>query len=149
MIDVTDRAAQTADTANIDYEGFVDGVPFDGGKAAGHDLILGSGQFIPGFEDQMVGKKIDEDFSVNVTFPEEYHADELKGQPAEFKCVIHKIQKEELPVVDDEFVKDISDFDTLDAFKEDLSKKIAERKEAEAELGRIEGELKQKLLELR
>ncbi|MBQ1966019.1 MAG: trigger factor [Clostridia bacterium] len=133
MIDVDDRAAEPDDTVTFDFEGFTDGKAFEGGKAEGYTLKLGSGQFIPGFEDQMVGKKIGEDFSVNVTFPEEYHADELKGAPAEFKCKIHKIQKEELPVVDDEFVKDISDFDTLDAFKEDLSKKIAERKEAEAD----------------
>lgn len=133
MIDVDDRAAELDDTVTFDFEGFTDGKPFEGGKASDYTLKLGSGQFIPGFEDQMVGKKIDEEFTVNVTFPEEYHADELKGQPAEFKCCIHKIQKEELPVVDDEFVKDISDFDTLDAFKEDLSKKIAERKEAEAD----------------
>ena len=133
MIDVDDRAAELDDTVTFDFEGFTDGKAFEGGKATDYTLKLGSGQFIPGFEDQMVGKKIDEEFTVNVTFPEEYHADELKGQPAEFKCCIHKIQKEELPEVDDEFVKDISDFDTLDAFKEDLSKKIAERKEAEAE----------------
>ncbi len=133
MIDVEDRAAELDDTVTFDFEGFTDGKPFEGGKASDYTLKLGSGQFIPGFEDQMVGKKIDEEFTVNVTFPEEYHSDELKGQPAEFKCCIHKIQKEELPEVDDEFVKDVSDFDTLDAFKEDLSKKIAERKEAEAE----------------
>lgn len=133
MIDVDNRAAELDDTVTFDFEGFTDGKPFEGGKASDYTLKLGSGQFIPGFEDQMVGKKIDEEFTVNVTFPEEYHADELKGQPAEFKCCIHKIQKEELPEVDDEFVKDISDFDTLDAFKEDLSKKIAERKEAEAD----------------
>ena len=133
MIDVDDRAAELDDTVTFDFEGFTDGKAFEGGKATDFALKLGSGQFIPGFEDQMVGKKIDEEFTVNVTFPEEYHADELKGQPAEFKCCIHKIQKEELPVVDDEFVKDVSDFDTLDAFKEDLSKKIAERKEAEAD----------------
>ncbi len=133
MIDVDDRAAEIDDTVTFDFEGFTDGKPFEGGKAEGYTLKLGSGQFIPGFEDQMVGKKIDEDFTVNVTFPEEYHADEMKGQPAEFKCLIHKIQKEELPEVDDEFVKDTSDFDTLDAFKEDLKTKIAERKEAEAD----------------
>ncbi|MBO5247719.1 MAG: trigger factor [Clostridia bacterium] len=133
MIDVDDRAAELDDTVTFDFEGFTDGKPFEGGKASDYTLKLGSGQFIPGFEDQMVGKKIDEEFTVNVTFPEEYHADELKGQPAEFKCCIHKIQKEELPEVDDEFVKDISDFDTLDEFKADLSKKIAERKEAEAD----------------
>ncbi len=133
MIDIDDRAAEEGDTVTFDFEGFTDGKPFEGGKASDYQLKLGSGQFIPGFEEQMVGKKVDEEFTVSVTFPEEYHADELKGQPAEFKCCIHKIQKEELPEVDDEFVKDISDFDTLDAFKEDLKKKISERKEAEAE----------------
>lgn len=132
MIDIDDRAAENDDTVTFDFEGFTDGKPFEGGKAENYQLKLGSGQFIPGFEEQMVGKKIDEEFTVSVTFPEEYHAEELKGQPAEFKCCIHKIQKEELPELDDEFVKDISDFDTLEAFKEDLSKKIAERKEAEA-----------------
>ncbi|MBQ2273513.1 MAG: trigger factor, partial [Clostridia bacterium] len=133
MIDVDDRAAELDDSVTFDFEGFVNGEAFEGGKATDFQLKLGSGQFIPGFEDQMVGKKIDEEFTVNVTFPEEYHAEELKGKPAEFKCCIHKIQKEELPEVDDEFVKDISDFDTLDAFKEDVAKKIAERKEAEAD----------------
>ena len=133
MIDVDDRAAELDDSVTFDFEGFVNGEAFEGGKATDFQLKLGSGQFIPGFEDQMVGKKIDEEFTVNVTFPEEYHAEELKGKPAEFKCCIHKIQKEELPEVDDEFVKDISDFDTLDAFKEDVAKKIAERKEADAD----------------
>ena len=133
MIDVDDRAAELDDSVTFDFEGFVNGEAFEGGKATDFQLKLGSGQFIPGFEDQMVGKKIDEEFTVNVTFPEEYHAEELKGKPAEFKCCIHKIQKEELPEVDDEFVKDISDFDTLEAFKEDVAKKIAERKEAEAD----------------
>ena len=133
MIDVDDRAAELDDSVTFDFEGFVNGEAFEGGKATDFQLKLGSGQFIPGFEDQMVGKKIDEEFTVNVTFPEEYHAEELKGKPAEFKCCIHKIQKEELPEVDDEFVKDISDFDTLEAFKEDVAKKIAERKEADAD----------------
>ncbi len=133
LVDVDDRAAELGDTVTFDFEGFTDGVAFEGGKGTDYQLKLGSGQFIPGFEEQIVGKKIDEAFSVNVTFPEEYHAEELKGQPAEFKCLIHKIQKEELPEIDDEFVKDISDFDTLDAFKDDLKKKIAERKEADAE----------------
>ena len=133
LVDVDDRAAELGDTVTFDFEGFTDGVAFEGGKGTDYQLKLGSGQFIPGFEEQIVGKKIDEAFSVNVTFPEEYHAEELKGQPAEFKCMIHKIQKEELPEIDDEFVKDISDFDTLDAFKDDLKKKIAERKEADAE----------------
>ena len=133
MIDVDDRAAEMGDSVTFDFEGFTDGVAFEGGKGNDYQLKLGSGQFIPGFEEQIVGKKIDEEFTVNVTFPEEYHAEDLKGKPAEFKCCIHKIQKEELPELDDEFVKDVSDFDTLADFKADLQKKIAERKEAEAD----------------
>ena len=120
-IEVTDRAAENGDITTIDYEGFVDGVPFDGGKAEGHKLTLGSGAFIPGFEDQIVGKSVSDDaFEVNVKFPEEYHAEELKGKDAQFKVVLHKIEKEELPELDDEFAKDASEFDTLDEYKADI-----------------------------
>ncbi len=133
MLDIDDRETQNGDTVVFDFEGFIDGKPFDGGKAEGYTLKLGSGQFIPGFEEQMVGKKIDEEFSVNVTFPEEYHAKELKGQPAEFKIKLHNIKVEELPEINDDFIKDISDFDTVDAFREDLKKKVAERKERDAD----------------
>ncbi len=128
MIDVTDRAAQIADTANIDYEGSVDGVPFDGGKAAGHDLILGSGQFIPGFEDQIVGHNIGEEFDVNVEFPAEYHASELAGKPAVFKVKLNALKLKELPELDDEFARDVSDFDTLAEYEADMKAKIADRK---------------------
>lgn len=128
MIEVTDRAAQTADTANIDYEGFVDGVPFDGGKAAGHDLILGSGQFIPGFEDQIIGHNVGDEFDVNVEFPAEYHAAELAGKPAVFKCKLNALKLKELPELDDEFARDVSDFDTLAEYEADVKAKLVERK---------------------
>ena len=127
MIEITDRAAQTDDVVNFDYEGFVDGVAFDGGKAEGHDLKLGSGQFIPGFEDQLVGHNIGEDFDVNVTFPEEYHASELAGKAATFKCHLNAIKFNELPELDDEFARDASEFDTLDEYKADIKAKIVER----------------------
>lgn len=126
-IDVTDRAAEKDDTVVFDFEGFVDGEAFEGGKAERHQLKLGSGQFIPGFEDQIVGKAIGEEFDVNVTFPEDYHAENLKGKPAVFKCKLHEIKATELPTLDDEFAKDVSEFDTLDAYKADVKAKIAER----------------------
>ena len=124
MIDVTDRAAQMDDVANIDYEGSVDGVPFDGGKAEGHDLKLGSGQFIPGFEEQIVGHNIGDEFAVNVTFPEEYHAEELKGKAAVFQVKLNGLKFNELPEVDDEFVRDVSEFNTLDEYKADIRAKL-------------------------
>ena len=132
-IDVTDRAAAMGDTANIDYEGSVDGVPFDGGKGEGHDLKLGSGSFIPGFEDQIVGKNIGEEFDVCVTFPEDYHAKELAGKAAVFKTKLNAIKSEELPEADDEFAKDVSEFDTLDEYKADIKAKLAKRNEDKAE----------------
>ena len=127
MIEVTDRASKMDDVVNFDYEGFVDGVPFDGGKAEGHDLKLGSGQFIPGFEDQLVDRNIGDEFDVNVTFPEEYHASELAGKPAVFKCKMNAIKFNELPELDDEFARDVSEFDTLDEYKADIKAKITER----------------------
>ena len=132
-IEVTDRAAAMGDTANIDYEGSVDGVPFDGGKGEGHDLKLGSGSFIPGFEDQIVGKNIGEEFDVCVTFPEEYHAKELAGKAAVFKTKLNALKAEELPEADDEFAKDVSEFDTLDEYKADIKAKLAKRNEEKAE----------------
>lgn len=132
-VDVTDRAAQKDDTADINYEGFCDGVAFDGGKAQGHKLKLGSNTFIPGFEDQIIGKNIGEEFDVNVTFPEEYHASELAGKPAVFKCKLNAISFEELPALDDDFAKDASEFDTLDEYKADIKAKIESRHNAEAE----------------
>ena len=128
MVSVEDRAAQNGDTVIIDFEGFTDGVAFEGGKGEGHSLTLGSGQFIPGFEDQIVGKNIGDEFDVNVTFPEDYGAKELAGKEAVFKVKLHEIKVRELPTVDDEFAKDVSEFDTLDALKADLEKKAIERK---------------------
>lgn len=133
MVSVEDRAAKKGDTVVIDFEGFTDGVAFDGGKAEGHSLELGSGQFIPGFEDQIIGKNIDDEFDVNVTFPEEYGAKELAGKPAVFKVKLHEIKLRELPAADDEFAKDVSEFDTLKELKADLKKKALERKKKAAE----------------
>ena len=133
MVSVEDRAAKKGDTVVIDFEGFTDGVAFDGGKAEGHSLELGSGQFIPGFEDQIIGKNIGDEFDVNVTFPEDYGAKELAGKPAVFKVKLHEIKVRELPAADDEFAKDVSEFDTLKEFKADLKKKAIERKKKAAE----------------
>ncbi len=129
MVEVSDRAAALGDTAVIDFEGFVDGVAFDGGKAEGHALELGSGQFIPGFEDQIVGHNIGEEFDVVVTFPEEYGAKELAGKEAVFKIKLHEIKVKELPEIDDEFAKDVSEFDTLAELKADIKAKALERKQ--------------------
>ena len=125
-IEVTDRAAEMDDIAEIDYDGYADGVAFEGGKGEKHKLKLGSGQFIPGFEEQVVGKNIGEEFDVNVTFPQEYHVAELAGKAAVFKCKLHSLTKEELPELDDEFAKDMS-FDTFDAYKADVRAKLEER----------------------
>ena len=124
MVAVEDRAAAMGDTVVIDFEGFKDGVAFDGGKAEGHTLELGSGQFIPGFEDQIVGHNIGDEFDIVVTFPEEYGAEDLAGKEATFKIKLHEIKLRELPEIDDEFAKDVSEFDTLDALKADLKAKI-------------------------
>ncbi|MBQ4574415.1 MAG: trigger factor [Clostridia bacterium] len=124
LVDVTDRAAQLEDTVVIDFEGFVDGVAFDGGKGEKFNLRLGSGQFIPGFEDQIVGHNIGDEFDVNVEFPAEYHAADLAGKPAVFKVKLHEIKFNELPALDDEFAKDVSEFDTLDEYKADVKAKL-------------------------
>jgi trigger factor len=126
MIEVNDRPAQNDDLVTIDFEGSVDGVPFEGGKADGHQLKLGSGQFIPGFEDQVCGHSVGDKFDVNVTFPEDYHAKELAGKEAVFKCVLHDIKYTELPTLDDDFAKDVSEFDTLDEYKADIKAKAEE-----------------------
>ena len=131
LVTVEDRAAEMGDTAEIDFEGFVDGVAFEGGKGENYPLELGSGSFIPGFEEQVVGHKSEKEFDVNVTFPEEY-AEELAGKDAVFKCKIHEIKSKELPELDDDFAKDVSEFDTLDELKADLKKQIGERKTASA-----------------
>ncbi len=132
-VEITDRAAQMGDIANIDYEGSVDGALFNGGKGEGHDLKLGSGSFIPGFEDQIVGKSIGEEFEVNVTFPEDYHAAELAGKAAIFKTKLNSIKFEELPAADDEFAKDVSEFDTLAEYKADIKAKMEKRNEDKAQ----------------
>ena len=131
-IEVTDRAAEMGDTTVIDFEGFCDGVAFEGGKGTDYSLKLGSGSFIPGFEEQVAGKNIGEEFDVNVTFPEEYHAADLAGKPAVFKVTIHSITNVELPELDDDFAKDVSEFDTFDEYKADLKAKIEKRHEAAA-----------------
>ena len=131
-ITVEDRAIESGDTAVIDFEGFVDGVPFEGGKGENHSLEIGSHSFIDTFEDQLIGKNTGDEVEVNVTFPEEYHAADLAGKPAMFKVKIHEIKAKELPELDDEFAQDVSEFDTLAEYKENLKKNIAERKEAEA-----------------
>lgn len=122
MITIEDRAAENEDTANIDFEGFVDGIAFEGGKGESYDLVLGSATFIPGFEDQIVGKKVGETFEVNVTFPEDYH-EKLKGKDAIFKVTLNSLKKKELPELDDDFAMDVSEFDTLEAYKADLREK--------------------------
>lgn len=130
-ITVENRAVQDGDTAVIDFEGFVDGVAFEGGKGENHSLVIGSHSFIDGFEEQLIGKNTGEELDVNVTFPEEYHAEELAGKPAVFKVKINEIKMEELPELDDEFVQDVSEFDTLDEYKQSVEKKLIERKETE------------------
>ena len=145
IVDV-DREAKSGDTVNIDYEGSVDGVPFDGGKAQGYDLSLGSNTFIPGFEDQLIGKKAGDECDVNVTFPEEYHAEELKGKAAVFKVKVNNVKEIQLPDADDEFAKDVSEFDTLAELKADIKKKLKEQKNAQSE-SELESALVDKLLE--
>lgn len=130
-ITVEGRAAQNGDIAVIDFEGFVDGVAFDGGKGEDHDLELGSGSFIPGFEDQIIGHNVGDSFDVNVTFPEKY-AEDLAGKEAVFKVTLKGLKAKELPALDDEFAKDVSEFDTLDEYKADLKKNLSESKETKA-----------------
>lgn len=132
-ITVEDRAAELNDKTNIDFEGFVDGVAFEGGKGENYDLVLGSNTFIPGFEDQIVGKKIGEEFDVNVTFPEEYQAADLAGKPAVFKCKLNSITAEELPELDDEFAAEVSSFETFAEYKEDKKNTLQVKKDKEAE----------------
>ncbi len=130
---VEDRAVQKGDIATIDFEGFVDGVAFDGGKGENYDLEIGSNTFIPGFEDQLVGAEIGKELDVNVTFPEEYGAKELAGKAAVFKCKVNGIKVKELPDADDEFAQEVSEFDTLDAYKEDIKANLLKKKEEEAQ----------------
>ena len=147
MVTVEDREAQNGDITVIDYEGFVDGVAFEGGKAENATLNLGSNTFIPGFEDQIVGHKTGEEFDINVKFPEEYHAAELAGKDAVFKIKVHEIKMKELPEVDDDFVKDVSDFDTVDAYKADVRTKLTESAENRSK-NEVENAILDKLVEL-
>ena len=131
-VSVTDRGVKKDDITIIDFEGFIDGTPFEGGKGENHELLIGSHSFIDTFEDQLIGKTVGEDVEVNVSFPEDYHAAELAGKPALFKVKIHEIKVKELPKLDDEFAQDISEFDTLKEYKADLKKKMVEEKERAA-----------------
>ena len=130
-VSVTDRPVQDKDEVVLDFEGFVDGVAFEGGKGENYPLTIGSGSFIPGFEDQLIGANLEEEKEVRVTFPEEYHAKDLAGKEAVIKCTVHEIKVKELPELDDEFASDVSEFETLDAFKADIKAKIKEQKIAE------------------
>lgn len=133
LVPVEDRAAENGDITVIDFEGFLDGEAFDGGKAENYSLTLGDGQFIPGFEEQIVGHNIDEEFTINVTFPEEYQAEELAGKETEFKIKLHEIKKRELPEIDDDFIKDISEFETVAEYRDDVKEKLAKSRAEEAE----------------
>ena len=146
MVTVEDRAAQDGDIAVIDFEGFVDGEAFEGGNAENFNLKLGSGQFIPGFEEQIIGHNTDEEFTINVTFPKDYQAEDLQGKESEFKIKLHEIKTKELPEVDDEFVKDVSEKETLDEYKEELSEQIKKRLETEAD-NDVDDQLIEKLIE--
>ena len=132
MISVEDRPVESGDIATIDFEGFVDGVAFEGGKAEGHDLEIGSNTFIPGFEDQVIGMKIDEEKDIQVKFPEEYFSKDLAGKDATFKVKVHEIKKKELPELDDEFAKDVSEFDTISALKESIKEKQQKQNDEKA-----------------
>ena len=128
-IEVTDRAVQDKDEVTLDFEGFVDGVAFEGGKGEDYPLTIGSGSFIPGFEEQLIGAEIDKEVEVNVTFPKEYHSEELAGKDATFKCTVHTIKAKELPELDDEFASEVSECETMDAYRSEVKKNIKERKE--------------------
>ena len=128
-IEVTDRAVQDKDEVTLDFEGFVDGVAFEGGKGEDYPLTIGSGSFIPGFEEQLIGAEIDKEVEVNVTFPKEYHSEELAGKDATFKCTVHTIKAKELPELDDEFASEVSECETMDAYRAEVKKNIKESKE--------------------
>lgn len=160
LIAVTDRPAETGDTVNIDYNGTIDGISFEGGSAEHYGLTLGSGTFIPGFEEQIEGKNIGEEFDVNVTFPEDYHAEEYAGKAAIFRCKLHEIHAYEVPELDDEFVKDVSEFDTLEEYSADIRQRLtqAAAEKADSELDnnmatriseKVEGEIPDVMYEKR
>lgn len=146
MVTVEDRTAQNGDIVVIDFDGYSDGVAFDGGKAENYSLTLGGGQFIPGFEEQVVGHSTGDEFDVTVTFPEEYQAKELAGKEAVFKVKLHEIKMKELPEVDDDFVKDVSDFDTLEKYRADIKEKLTSAREKEA-TDDVENQLIDQLIE--
>lgn len=146
LVEVTDRAVADGDTVTLDYSGAVDGEKFDGGTAENYELVIGSGSFIPGFEEQLVGMNCEETKDITVTFPKEYHAPELAGKEAVFTCTIHKIKVKELPELDDEFAQDVSEFDTLAEYKDSVRADILKRKEAEAKTEK-ENEAVDKLIE--
>ncbi|MBQ9680349.1 MAG: trigger factor [Ruminococcus sp.] len=158
MVTVEDRAAENGDTAVIDFEGFCDGEAFDGGKAEEYNLELGSGNFIPGFEEQIVGHSTGDEFTIDVKFPEEYQAENLKGKDAQFKIKLHEIKTKELPEVDDDFVKDVSEKDTVAEYRDELKEQIAKRLESESErdlddkltnaiIEKVEGEIPQQMFD--
>lgn len=144
-VNVSDRPAEMGDTATIDYEGFCDGMPFEGGKGENHPLELGSNSFIPGFEEQVAGHSVGESFEVNVTFPAEYHAPELAGKAATFLCKLHAVTKNELPALDDEFAKDVSEFNTFAEYRDDVRAKIQKRHEEHAN-SQLDGDLSDALM---
>lgn len=146
VIHVEDRAAANGDIVTIDFDGYLDGKQFDGGKAENYELTLGAGQFIPGFENQVVGHTIGEEFDISVTFPEDYHAEELKGKPVVFKIKLHEIKMKELPEVDDEFVKDVSEFDTLEEYRKDIEQKLLSQREKAADAD-VENQLVEAVIE--
>lgn len=146
MVTVEDRAVQDGDTAVIDFEGFTDGVAFDGGKGEKFPLEIGSHTFIPGFEEQIIGKNVNDEFDVNVTFPEDYQSEALKGKDAVFKCKLHEIKAKELPELDDDLVKDVSDKDTVDELKADIREKLEERYKAEAD-DKVDSDIMDKVIE--
>lgn len=145
-VNVEGRPVQNGDEAVIDFEGFVDGVPFEGGKGENYPLEIGSGTFIPGFEEQLVGANIGDDVEVKVTFPKDYQAEELKGKEAVFKCKIHEIKGKEYPELDDEFAQEVSEFDTLAEYKDDIKAKLAKKKEEDAKRAK-EDEVVDKIIE--
>lgn len=147
LVSVEDQAAENEDIAVIDFKGILDGEAFEGGTAENYSLTLGSGAFIPGFEDQVVGHKAGEEFTIDVTFPEDYQADELKGKAVQFEIKLHEVKKHELPEVDEDFVKDVSEFDTIDEYKADLRSKLEETKKKDAESSK-ENQIAEKLIEL-
>lgn len=147
LVTVEDRPVQNDDLVVIDFEGFVDGVAFEGGKAENYNLKIGSGNFIPGFEEQIIGHNTNDEFTINVKFPEDYQVEDLKGKDSEFKIVLHEIKERELPEFDDEFVKDVSEKETVDEYKEELKAEVAERLKKESE-NDVENQITDKLNEL-